>query len=252
MSGAGDRTMLFAHGFGCDQAMWRYVAPQFHDDFKVVTFDHVGAGGSDIAAYDGEKYAALDGYAEDICEIGDELGIRGGILVCHSVSAMIGVLAAIRRPDLFGTLVMVCPSPRYIDDGDYIGGFTADDIEDLLAALAENPLAWSASMAPAIMGNPDRPELGEELTASFCRVDPRIAADFARATFTADNRADLPKLSARTLILQCRDDIIAGEHVGAYVRDHVAGSQLVLLDATGHCPNLSAPDQVVEAIRRFV
>jgi sigma-B regulation protein RsbQ len=244
--------MMFAHGFGCDQAMWRYVAPQFRDNFRVVTFDHVGAGGSDVASYDNGKYAALDGYAEDICEIGDEVGIRNGILVGHSVSAMIGALATIRRPDLFDTLVMVCPSPRYIDDDGYTGGFSADDIEDLLTALAENPLAWSASMAPAIMGNPERPELGEELTASFCRVEPRIAADFARATFTADNRADLPKVTARTLILQCREDVIAAERVGEYVRDHVANSTLVLLDATGHCPNLSAPDQVADAIRSFV
>ncbi|MDH2329161.1 alpha/beta hydrolase [Cereibacter sp. SYSU M97828] len=250
--GAGPRAMLFAHGFGCDQAMWRHVAPEFEDAFSVVTFDHVGSGGSDSSAYDPRKYSALEGYAEDVVEIGRELGISGGILVGHSVSAMICALASIRAPGMFDTLVMVCPSPSYIDDGDYIGGFSASNVEDLLAAVAANPMAWSATMAPAIMGNPDRPELGEELTDSFCRLDPRIASDFARATFTADNRADLLKVTARTLILQCHDDIIAAEAVGEYVREHVAGSTYVLLDATGHCPNLSAPDEVVAAIREFL
>ncbi|KAA0687395.1 alpha/beta hydrolase [Neorhizobium sp. P12A] len=252
VSGAGDRTMLFAHGFGCDQAMWRFVAPHFEQRFKVATMDHVGAGGSDLGAYDAEKYASLDGYATDIVDIGRELGIRNGIFVGHSVSAMIGVLASIKAPEIFGTLIMVGPSPRYIDDGDYLGGFGASDIDELLASFADNPLAWSAAMAPAIMGNADRPELGQELTQSFCRTDPQIALQFARATFTSDNRADLPRVTARTLILQCRDDIIAGEHVGAYVRDHVAGSTLVLLDATGHCPNLSAPAEVTRAIMEFV
>ncbi|TCL65712.1 alpha/beta hydrolase [Rhizobium sp. BK251] len=252
VSGAGDRTILFAHGFGCDQAMWRFVAPHFEKAFKVATMDHVGAGGSDLGAYDAEKYASLDGYASDIIDLGRELGIRNGIFVGHSVSAMIGVLASIKAPEIFGTLIMVGPSPRYIDDGDYVGGFGATDIDELLASFVDNPLAWSAAMAPAIMGNADRPELGQELTQSFCRTDPQIALQFARATFTSDNRADLPRVTARTLILQCRDDIIAGEHVGAYVRDHVAGSTLVLLDATGHCPNLSAPAQVTRAIMDFV
>ncbi|MBW6420645.1 alpha/beta hydrolase [Rhizobium sp. XQZ8] len=252
VSGTGERTMLFAHGFGCDQAMWRFVAPSFNDAFKVVTMDHVGAGGSDPDAYDIGKYASLDGYADDIVEVGREMGIRNGIFVGHSVSSMIGALASIKAPELFNTLIMVGPSPRYIDDGAYVGGFGASDIEELLASFADNPLAWSASMAPAIMGNADRPELGQELTESFCRTDPRIAREFARATFTSDNRADLPKVTARTLILQCRDDIIAGEKVGEYVRDNISGSQLILLDATGHCPNLSAPDEVTKAIKEFV
>ncbi|QXI65839.1 alpha/beta fold hydrolase (plasmid) [Paracoccus marcusii] len=243
--------MMFAHGFGCDQAMWRFVAPRFENAFKVVTCDHVGSGGSDVRAYDPQKYASIDGYADDLVEIGSELGIHDGILVGHSVSAMICALASIRAPEMFRTLVMVCPSPRYIDDENYVGGFSAEDVDDLLASLAENPMAWSASVAPAIMGNASRPELGEELTESFCRLDPQIANDFARATFTSDNRADLLKVTARTLILQCRDDIIAPECVGQYVRDHVADSELVLLSATGHCPNLSAPDEVVAAIREF-
>lgn len=252
VSGSGSRTILFAHGFGCDQAMWRFVAPHFEEAFKVVSMDHVGAGGSDLDAYDSKKYASLDGYASDIVEIALELDIQNGIFVGHSVSAMIGVLASLKAPEIFDTLIMVGPSPRYIDDGDYVGGFGASDIEELLASFADNPLAWSAAMAPAIMGNQERPELGQELTQSFCRTDPRIAHEFARATFTSDNRADLPKVTARTLILQCRDDIIAGENVGEYVRDHIDGSTLILLAATGHCPNLSAPAEVTKAIKDFV
>ncbi|MCO5733112.1 alpha/beta hydrolase [Rhizobium sp. SSA_523] len=252
ITGSGTRCMLFAHGFGCDQAMWRFVAPHFEDSYRVVAMDHVGAGGSDLSAYDARKYATLDGYASDIVEIGRELEIRNGIFVGHSVSAMIGVLASIAAPDMFDTLILVGPSPRYIDDGDYVGGFSASDIEELLASFADNPLAWSASMAPAIMGNPDRPELGDELTRSFCRTDPKIAHEFARATFTADNRHDLARVTAQTLILQCREDIIAAEIVGDYVRAHIPGSTLTLLDATGHCPNLSAPHEVTTAMRHFL
>jgi sigma-B regulation protein RsbQ len=252
ISGSGSRAMLFAHGFGCDQAMWRFVAPEFEDDFKVISMDHVGAGGSDLSAYDRDKYASLDGYASDIVEIGHEVSIRNGIFVGHSVSAMIGVLASLKAPEMFDTLIMVGPSPRYIDDGEYTGGFSASDIEELLGSFADNPLAWSAAMAPAIMGNSDRPELGQELAQSFCRTDPQIAHQFARTTFTSDNRGDLSRVTTQVLILQCRDDIIAGEAVGEYVRNHIDGSKLVLLDATGHCPNLSAPAEVTRAIRDFV
>lgn len=251
-TGSGDRTMLFAHGFGCDQTMWRHVAPTFADSFRVATFDYIGAGGSDASAYDPAKYVTLDGYAADVVEIGKELDIRDGVFVGHSVSAMIGALAALQAPEMFKTLVMVGPSPRYIDDTGYVGGFSSDDIEDLLASLKDNPLAWSAAMGPAIVGNADRPEFGQELTESFCKLDPEIANGFARATFTSDNRADLPKITANTLILQCHDDIIASRQVGEYVRDNIPGSTLVMLDASGHCPNLTAPEQVSAAIRDFV
>lgn len=244
--------MMFAHGFGCDQNMWRFVAPAFEADFRTVLFDHVGAGRSDLGAYDSQKYASLDGYADDVVEIGRELGLKGAVFVGHSVSAMIGALASLKAPELFESLVMVGPSPRYIDDGEYQGGFSAPQIEELLASLDDNHMGWSAAMAPAIMGNPDRPELGEELANSFCRTDPEIAKQFARVTFTSDNRGDLVKVAVRTLILQCRDDIIAGEEVGEYVHRHVPRSELVILEATGHCPNLSAPAQVIGAIRAFV
>lgn len=244
--------MVFAHGFGCDQNMWRYVEPAFRNRYRTVLFDHVGAGRSDLSAYDRKKYSDLEGYASDVVEIGRELKLEDAIFVGHSVSAMIGALASIDAPGMFGTLIMVGPSPRYIDDGEYAGGFSAPQIEELLASLADNHLGWSAAMAPAIMGNPDRPELGEELTNSFCRTDPEIARHFARTTFTSDNRADLKKVKANTLILQARDDIIASEKVGEYVNREIKGSQIVYLDATGHCPNLSAPATVIAAMNEFL
>jgi sigma-B regulation protein RsbQ len=252
VSGHGDRTMVFAHGFGCDQNMWRFVAPEFESDFKVVLFDHVGAGGSDLSAYEHRKYSALSGYAEDIVEIGRELSLKEAVFVGHSVSAMIGVLASLKAPGMFGQLVLVGPSARYVDDGDYVGGFTEKQIEELLEFLDDNHMGWSAAMAPSIMGNPDRPELGEELTNSFCRTDPDIAKAFARVTFTSDNRSDLPKVSVPTLILQCKEDIIATTEVGKFVHRQIPGSKMVVLDATGHCPNLSAPKEVVSAIQAFV
>ena len=252
VSGRGERAMVFAHGFGCDQNMWRFVAPEFESNFKVVLFDHVGAGGSDLSAYDKTKYSTLQGYANDLVEIGSELGVRDAVFVGHSVSSMIGILASLKAPDLFGRLVLVGPSARYIDDGDYIGGFSEKQIAELLEFLEDNHMGWSAAMAPSIMGNSERPELGEELTNSFCRTDPEIAKAFARVTFTSDNRSDLPKVTVPTLILQCREDIIASEEVGKFVRSNIRGSEIVFLEATGHCPNLSAPAEVVSAIKAYV
>lgn len=252
LSGTGDRVMVFAHGFGCDQHMWRFVEPAFSATFRTVLFDHVGAGGSDLTAYDPQKYASLDGYADDLVELCRELALKDVVFVGHSVSCMIGVLASLKAPGLFERLVLVGPSARYIDDGDYIGGFSEAEIAELLEFLRENHMAWSAAMAPAIMGNADRPELGQELTNSFCRTDPAIARDFAEVTFTSDNRADLALVRTPTLILQCREDIIASPIVGDYVRRSIPGSEMVMLDATGHCPNLSAPDAVVAAMRAFV
>jgi sigma-B regulation protein RsbQ len=252
VSGRGNRAIVFAHGFGCDQNMWRFVAPAFENDFKVVLFDHVGAGGSDLSAYDPRKYSTLSGYAHDVVEIGRELNLKDAVFVGHSVSAMIGVLASLNTSGMFGRLVLVGPSARYIDDGDYIGGFSEKQIGELLEFLEDNHMGWSAAMAPSIMGNPDRPELGEELTNSFCRTDPEIAKAFARVTFTSDNRADLPKVDVPTLILQCKEDIIASTEVGAFVHRQIPGSQMVVLDATGHCPNLSAPREVVSAMQAFV
>jgi sigma-B regulation protein RsbQ len=250
--GNGDRTMMFAHGFGCDQNMWRYVAPAFEEDFQTVLFDYVGSGGSDLTAYDGDKYASLDGYADDVIALARALEINDGIFVGHSVSAMIGLMAARRAPELFSQLVLVAPSPCYIDDGDYVGGFSRDQIDELLAFLDSNHMGWSAAMAPVIMGNADRPELGEELSGSFCRTDPEVAKSFARTTFLSDCRGDLGPMNAKILILQCKDDVIAPVSVGEYVQNAIPGSALVLLDATGHCPNLSAPAETTAAIKAFV
>jgi sigma-B regulation protein RsbQ len=248
----GGRPMIFAHGFGCDQQMWRYVAPAFEGEYRTVLFDHVGAGGSDLSAYDPERYGSLEGYAEDVLDICRELELEDAIFVGHSVSAMIGVLAAREAADVIGKLVLVGPSPRYIDDDGYVGGFAAEDIEELLVSLDSNFLGWSSAMAPAIMGNPDRPELGAELTESFCRTDPEIASRFARVTFTSDNREDLGTVRVPTLVLQCSDDVIAPAQVGQYVHRAIPGSTLVQLTATGHCPNLSAPEETIEAIRAFL
>ncbi|HET7045083.1 MAG TPA: alpha/beta hydrolase [Gaiellaceae bacterium] len=248
----GAQPMLFAHGFGCDQNMWRHVAPAFEDDYRIVLFDHVGAGGSDLSAYDPEKYGSLQGYASDVLEICRELELHDVVFVGHSVSGMMGVLAAAQEPRRFARLVLAGPSPRYLDDDGYVGGFAREDIDGLLASIESNYLGWSSSMAPVIMGNPDRPALGEELTNSFCRTDPAIARQFARVTFLSDNRDDLRRVPVRSLVLQCRDDVIAPTVVGEYVHRELPDSELVLLDATGHCPNLSAPEETIAAMRAFL
>ena len=252
LSGATGRAMMFAHGFGCDQNMWRFVAPAFANRFRTVLFDYVGSGGSDLTAYDPAKYSSLDGYADDVIELATALGVTDGVFVGHSVSAMIGLTVARQAPELFSAFVLVSPSPCYVDDGDYAGGFSRAEIDELLDFLDSNHMGWSQAMAPVIMGNPERPELGEELTASFCRTDPEIAKRFARVTFLTDSRADLGPVVADVLILQCREDAIAPPVVGAYVHRAIAGSELVTLDATGHCPNLSAPAATIAAISAFV
>ncbi len=252
VSGRGATPMVFAHGYGCDQRMWRRVAPAFEDRYRVVLFDHVGAGRSDPAAYDRDKYASLRGYARDLLEVCDALGVCHGVFVGHSVSAMIGVLAAAREPERFDRLVLIGPSPRYIDDEGYVGGFSRTDIAGLLDALDSNHLGWSTQMAPVIMGNPERPELAEELTNSFCRTAPDIARQFARVTFLSDNRTDLASVTVPTLVLQCSEDVIAPDAVGRYVHEHVPGSVFTRLAASGHCPHLSAPEETVAAIRAFL
>ena len=248
----GRPAVMLAHGFGCDQNMWRLVAPALAEKFRVVLFDHVGAGRSDLSAWQPERYSTLDGYADDVLRICRELELRQVVFVGHSVSAMIGVLAAIREPDRFSKLILVGPSPRYIDEPGYRGGFSRADIDELLDSLDSNYLGWSAAMAPVIMGNPDRPELADELAGSFCRTDPVIAHAFARTTFLSDNRADLARVTVPTLILQCSHDAIAPAEVGAFVHNEIPGSALVTLTATGHCPQLSAPDATLAAIADFI
>src|SRR5215207_8437945 len=252
VSGRGSEPIVFAHGYGCDQNMWRFVAPAIDPDYKVIRFDHVGHGRSEASAFDPRKYASLHGYADDLVKICDELGVQRGVFVGHSVSAMIGVLAAVERPDLFDRLVLIGPSPCYLNDEGYVGGFNRKDIEELLDFLDSNHLGWSSTMAPVIMGNSDRPELTQELANSFCRTDPEVAKHFARVTFLSDNRADLRKLAKRTLVLQCSNDAIAPDSVGSFVCDQLPDGELVPLEATGHCPNLSAPEETVAAIERFL
>jgi sigma-B regulation protein RsbQ len=252
ISGSGESVMLFAHGFGCDQNMWRHITPAFQSLYKIVLFDHVGAGRSDLTAYSPEKYATLNGYADDIIEIIRELDLKEIVFVGHSVSAVMGIIAAAKAPELFKRLILVAPSPSYINDGDYVGGFTKTQIEELLESLDNNHLGWSMAMAPVIMGNPDRKELAEELVNSFCRTDPDIAKHFARTTFLTDERATLTKSNIPALILQCADDIIAPREVGEYMHRQMQHSQIVFMKATGHCPNLSAPEETVAAIKEYL
>ncbi|MGW7069066.1 alpha/beta fold hydrolase [Streptomyces sp. NPDC054855] len=251
---AGGPVVMLAHGFGCDQNLWRFVVPLLERDYTVVLFDHVGAGRSDLSAWSEERYSSLEGYVEDVLEICHELELGPVTFVGHSVSAMMGVLAAAREPEAFTGLVLLAPSPCFIDDpaAGYRGGFSAEDIDELLASLDANYLGWSGAMAPVIMGNPERPELGEELTNSFCRTDPDIARVFARVTFLSDNREDLGKVSVPTLVAQCSRDAIAPPEVGAFVNDRISGSRLVTLNATGHCPQLAAPEETAAAITGFV
>ncbi|MGW6735440.1 alpha/beta fold hydrolase [Streptomyces sp. NPDC055013] len=250
----GGPVVVLAHGFGCDQNMWRLVVPLLERHFTVVLFDHVGAGRSDLSAWSEERYSTLEGYAEDVLEICHDLALGPVTFVGHSVSAMMGVLAAAREPDAFTGLVLLAPSPCFIDDpgAGYRGGFSAEDIDELLGSLEANYLGWSGAMAPVIMGNPDRPELSEELTNSFCRTDPDIARVFARVTFLSDNRDDLAKVTVPTLVAQCSSDAIAPPEVGAFVQSQIAGSRLVTLNATGHCPQLAAPEETAAAITEFV
>ncbi|HEX5236550.1 MAG TPA: alpha/beta hydrolase [Silvibacterium sp.] len=252
ISGKGTQPIIFAHGYGCDQNMWRFVAPAFEDDYKVILFDHVGAGSSDLAAFDRNKYRTLQGYAADVLEVCEALDLKDVTFVGHSVSSMIGVLAAIEQPERFANLILLGPSPRYINDANYTGGFERQEIDGLLQMLDANYLGWASSMAPAIMGNPDRPELAAELQNSFCRTDPQIAKFFARVTFLSDNRNDLAQVRTRTLVFQCSDDIIAPQSVGEFVHRQIPDSELLLAAAKGHCPNLSAPEETIGAIQRFL
>jgi sigma-B regulation protein RsbQ len=245
--------MLFAHGFGCDQTLWRFVAPAFEDEFRVVTFDFVGAGASDRAAYDTARYGTLGGYTDDLLAICRALDLRETVLVGHSVSATIAILASIAEPDRFSDLVLVTPSPRYLDDPpDYRGGFTESDIDGLLQMLDVNATGWAAFLAPIVMGNPDRPELTEDLEATFCSIDPVMARQFARVTFLADNRADLGRVSTPSLILQCSHDAVAPVEVGSYLERHLPGSTLRIIEATGHCPHVSDPQETIVAIREYL
>jgi sigma-B regulation protein RsbQ len=252
VSGSGENAIVFAHGFGCDQSVWRQLVPHFETSHKIVRFDHVGSGQSDAAAYTKSRYATLDSYAQDTLEIVEAFGVGAVTLVGHSVGATIAMLAAAKAPTSIANLVMIAPSPCYLNDGDYRGGFSRNDIDQLLEYLESNYIGWSAAYAPVIMGNPERPELAEELDQSFCRMAPEIAKDFAHATFLSDCRPMLPSVRVRSLALQCSNDGIAPAFVGDYVARTMPNCRLAILRATGHCPHQSAPDEVAAHIRAFL
>jgi sigma-B regulation protein RsbQ len=253
-AGEGAITLLMAHGFGCDQHMWRFVAPELAKAHRVVLFDHIGCGRSDTSAWNPQRHGSLMGYAQDVIDLCDDLGLQRVVFVGHSVSAMIGALASIARPGIFERLIMIGPSPRYLNDpaSGYVGGFEPEDIEGLLDLMAQNMIGWANHLAPVVMQNPDRPELGAELAASFCSGDPAIGRQFARLVFTGDNRADLPRLRVPTLVMQCSQDVIAPDGVGDHVHAQVPGSRLVHLAATGHCPHMSHPDETLAVIRGYL
>ncbi|RZJ66180.1 MAG: alpha/beta hydrolase [Flavobacterium sp.] len=250
--GAGQQTIIFAHGFGCDQNMWRFVVPAFVDDYRIVLFDYVGCGKSDLTAYNHERYVSLDGYAQDVIDICKELDLQDAIFVGHSVSCMIGVLAAIRHPEFFSSLVFIGPSPCYINDSNYKGGFEKKDLEDLLNVMESNYIGWANFLAPVVMKNEDRPELMQELEESFCSTDPIITKRFAQATFFSDNRSDLSKIKLPVLVMQCSDDAIAPDFVGEFTAQKIHGSEIVKMQATGHCPHLSHPDETIAIIKNFL
>ena len=250
--GDGRITLVLANGFGCDQTMWSRLSPLLSERYRIVAFDYVGSGGADVSHYDETRYASLEGYADDLVKVAEHAGGRPRVLVGHSVSAMIGLLAQKEVPGLFDAHIMIGPSPSYLNEGDYRGGFDRADIDELLGTLESNYLGWSAGMAPAIMGAPDQPELSEELTNSFCRTDPAIAARFARATFLGNNLADLPSLQVPALILQSSQDIIAPLAVGEHVSRTVANGTLRLLDNIGHCPHMSVPHACAAEINAYL
>lgn len=252
IKGKGHQAILFAHGFGCDQNMWRYITPAFEDDYKIVLFDYVGCGKSDITAYNPERYSNLSGYAQDVLEVCDALGLEDVIFIGHSVSSMIGLLAAVDNPDIFSCMVFIGPSARYVNDGGYNGGFSREDLEGLLDVMDSNFIGWANFLAPIVMKNEDRAELTKELEESFCSTDPVITRKFAEVTFFSDNRDDLPNLTLPCLVLQCSDDALAPDEVGLYIHEKIKRSTFEKMKATGHCPHMSHPEETIELIQKFL
>ena len=252
ISGKGEQVMLFAHGFGCDQTMWRFVVPAFADNYRIVLFDYVGSGKSDWSAYSSRRYGSLQGYAQDILDIVESHDLRDVILVGHSVSSMIGMLAAIEAPERFSQIIMIGPSPRYVNEEGYVGGFGQKDIEGLLDLMDKNYIGWASFLAPIVMKNPERPDLSSVLEASFCATDPRVTREFARVTFLSDNRSDVSRLKVPSLILQCADDAVAPDAVGDYLAQHLPAGTLRKMAATGHCPHMSHPDETIRLMKDYL
>lgn len=253
ISGHGTQPIVFAHGFGCDQQMWRFVAPAFEATHRVVLFDHIGCGKSDLAAYDNQRHATLAGYTQDLLDILEQADLKDAILVGHSVSSIIAILAAIQAPSRVERLVLVGPSPRYLNEPPaYVGGFERGDVDALLDMMETNFLGWANFLAPAVMGGQSPEALTQELKESFCAGDPYIARRFATATFLADNRADLPLLDKPSLIIQCSDDAIAPMAVGEYMHAHLKDSTFRVIKASGHCPHMTHPAETVALIRDYL
>jgi len=250
--GSGERTILFVNGFGCDQSMWRYIIPAFAEQFTLVLFDHVGGGASDATAYEPKKYASLNGYAQDVLDICRELHLTDVTLIGHSVGAMIGALAAIAEPIHFQRLILLCPSPCYLNEIGYYGGFDRADIESMLAFMETDYVGWADTFAPFIMGNPEQPLLAAELSLSFCQTNPTIARQFARVTFLSDNRIDITRLQTPCILLQSAQDLIAPPEVGTYMEAHIPDATLITLPVAGHCPQLSAPTETLLAMEAFL
>lgn len=244
--------MLFAHGFGCDQTMWRYVKPAFEDDFRVIVFDYMGAGKSDPAAYSENRYSTLNGYAEDVLEICEALDLQDVIFVGHSVSSMIGLLAAIKQPDHFSELILIAPSPRYINETGYVGGYEKSDVDQIINMIDKDYSGWANDVAPMVMKNPERPDLSDELARSFLSIKPDIARSFLIATFFSDNRKELLNLRKPSLIIQCEDDRVVPLEVGDYIHAHLEKSTLKILKASGHYPHLSHPQETIRAMKEYL
>lgn len=250
--GKGTQPMMFAHGFGCDQTMWRYITAAFEEHYKIVLFDYVGCGKSDMSCYDPADYSSLEGYAQDVIDICHALQLRDVILVGHSVSGMIGAMAARQEPHRFSRIIMLGPSACYINDVNYKGGLERNMVEGIIASIESGSGEWPHQLGPVVMGNPDRPELADELISLFCNVAPEVARQFARATFLTDSRASLSGLNVPTLILQCTNDIVAPEEAGAFIHKHVPDSTFIKMKATGHVPQVSAPEETVQIMKSYL
>ena len=250
--GTGRQPMLFAHGFGCDQTMWRYVVPAFEEEYQVVLFDYVGCGKSDWSAYDARRYGTLQGYAQDVLDVVQAFDLRDVIFVGHSVSSVIGLLASLQAPDRFERAILVGPSPCYMNVGDYVGGFERRDLEGLLDLMEKNYIGWAAFLAPVVMKNPGHPELVQELQESFCATDPRVTRQFAKATFLSDYRKEMESVKVPSLILQCSEDAIAPDAVGHYLNRVLPDSTFKQMAATGHCPHMSHPAETIALIKEYL
>ncbi|WDU78366.1 alpha/beta fold hydrolase [Lysinibacillus sp. G01H] len=250
--GQGDQTLIFAHGFGCDQNMWRFITPAFMDKYQIILFDYVGSGNSDTNAYSSEKYQSLQGYVQDVLDIIETLSLQNSIFVGHSISAMIGLLASIQHPDYFKKLIMIGPSPCYLNDDGYRGGFERSDIAELLDMMEMNFTGWASYMAPIAMSNPEQPALTQELKQTFIAADPIIAKEFAEVTFLSDHRSELSKVSVPSLIIQCSEDSIVPIGVGDYLHHHLKNSTLQLMEAKGHYPHISHPNETIQCIADFL